>query len=229
MTKTVYSYSPETGEYIGTTTAQESPREPGVYLYPANTTDIKQPVCGANEVACFVSGAWQIKPDYRNKTYWDTATREKHEIKEIGVTPAENWTDVEPIDHEAVWVNGAWEIPLAVYKQRKIAEIKQAFNAYVSGSTRVTLGYDMQFNESDSIKLEGSIKLMESQGVATGYLTDAHDDTHYNVSLSDIKATQLEMLAAYGAAHARKQELRSLVEAAQNKAVLDALVVEFGV
>lgn len=226
--KTVYSYSPETGEYIGTTTAQESPREPGIFLYPANTTDIKQPVCGANEIACFMSGAWQKKSDYRGKTYWDTVTREKHEIKEIGISPEANWTDIEPIDSEAEWVNGAWEIPLAVHKQRKIAEIKQAFNSYVASSTRVTLGYDMQFNESDSIKLEGSIKLMESQNVTSGYLTDAHDETHYNVPLADIKKTQLEMLAAYGVAHARKQELRAQVEAAADKEALDAIVISFG-
>lgn len=39
----VYSYNDETCEYIGITTAFESPLEPGVYHHPACTTTIKPP------------------------------------------------------------------------------------------------------------------------------------------------------------------------------------------
>ena len=39
----VYSYNSETCEYIGITTAFESPMEPGVYHHPACTTTIKPP------------------------------------------------------------------------------------------------------------------------------------------------------------------------------------------
>ena len=39
----VYSYNPSTKEYIGTTTAFESPLEPGVYHYPAYSTTIIPP------------------------------------------------------------------------------------------------------------------------------------------------------------------------------------------
>ena len=62
----------------------------------------------------------------------------------------------------------------------------------------------MQFNESDSLKMEGAIKLMETSGQTEGYLTDADDITHYNISLDDIKRTQLEMLAKFAEAHAKK-------------------------
>ena len=42
-TKVVYCYNMKTGAYIGRDKIQESPREPGVFLFPKNATDIKPP------------------------------------------------------------------------------------------------------------------------------------------------------------------------------------------
>lgn len=41
--KTVYAYHPETGVFLGTTEADESPLEPGVFLLPAFSTEQKPP------------------------------------------------------------------------------------------------------------------------------------------------------------------------------------------
>ena len=51
--------------------------------------------------------------------------------------------------------------------------------------------------------------------------------TLYDIPLSTIKAVQLEMLAAYGAAHAKKQELRTQVEVATDKTALSAIIINF--
>lgn len=119
------------------------------------------------------------------------------------------------------------ELPLAELKNIKLADLQIAFNQYVSGSITTKQGYKMQFGVLDSLKIEGSIKLMEAQGVETAYLTDADDVTHYDIPLSTIKAIQLEMLAAYGAAHAKKQELRTQVEVATDKTALSAIIINF--
>jgi hypothetical protein len=42
MQKTVYQYD-LTGRYLGATTADESPREPGIWLLPARTTEQAPP------------------------------------------------------------------------------------------------------------------------------------------------------------------------------------------
>lgn len=225
--KTAYSYSAETGEYLGEAKAWESPLEAGVYHLPANAAYTAPPTPKEHEAARWnmETGAWELVSDYRGETYWDKATREKVEIKELGISPAQELTDIEPTDPEAKWNGTAWEIPLAVYRKRKRNEVKASFNSYVSGCITTTQGYKMQFGESDSLKLEGSIKLMEAQGIAAAYLTDADDETHYNIPLDTIKAVQLEMLAAYGAAHAKKQQLRAQVEAAADKAALDAIEI----
>ena len=108
-------------------------------------------------------------------------------------------------------------------KASKVKEIKDAFDTHVHGFTTTSLGYDMQFNESDSIKLEGAIKLMAAQGLTHGYLTDAHDVTHYDIPIGDIKITQIDMLGAFAQAHAKKQVLRAAVEAATTTEELSAV------
>ncbi|MDO4560829.1 MAG: hypothetical protein Q4C86_07740 [bacterium] len=89
------------------------------------------------------------------------------------------------------------------------------------------LGWPMQFAESDSIKMEGAIKLLESQNAEAGYLTDANDVTHYDVPIADMRAVLLEMLSAYAAAHAMKQLLRAQVETCTKEEELSSMKITF--
>lgn len=108
-------------------------------------------------------------------------------------------------------------------KETKKKEISQAFDSHVKGSFICSLGYPMQFGESDGVKMEGSIKLLVANGGTAGYLTDANDETHYDVPLADIQAVHLEMLAKYAEAHAKKQILRQQAKDATTQAELDAI------
>jgi hypothetical protein len=58
-TKTVYQYD-ATGAYVGTTDADESPLEPGVWLLPARTTETEPPGCGADQMQQWIGAAWQV-------------------------------------------------------------------------------------------------------------------------------------------------------------------------
>lgn len=108
-------------------------------------------------------------------------------------------------------------------KESKLTEIKQAYNSHVAGSFVCSLGYPMQFNETDGVKMEGAIKLLVANGGTSGYLTDANDETHHDVPLADIQAVHLEMLAKYAEAHAKKQILRQQAKDATTQAELDAI------
>lgn len=219
----IYNYNPLTGEYIGTNEAKESPREPGIFLIPANAVTVVPPTIGTNEVACWNGREWEKKADYRGLIYWDKATQERHEITGIGISPDVNWTDVEPTDPDAEWNGSTWEVPFSVFIARKLSEIKQAYNSHVAGSFVCSLGYPMQFNETDGVKMEGAIKLLVANGGTSGYLTDANDETHYDVPLADIQAVHLEMLAKHAEAHAKKQILRQQAKDATTQAELDAI------
>ena len=227
-TKTVYNYNPETGEYFGLETAHESPMEPGVYLLPAHATTIAPPEADAGHVAVFADGAWTLVEDHRGEVWYDTATQERHEIKTLGIVP-EAWTQIEPTDHEAVWNGTAWEVPFAVLKERKLTELSADFNRRIGGSVVTSQGYIMQFNISDILKMQGATALLEVQGAETGYITQADDTTVYDVPLATIKAVQGEMMQAWAACHARKQELRSQINAAQDEEELNAIEITWPV
>jgi len=219
----IYNYNPINGEYTGIGVAKESPREPGVFLIPANAVTAVPPTVGTDEVAVWNGTKWEKQADYRGKVYYDKTTKERYEIKGIGIVPDVNCTDVVPTDPDAEWNGSTWEVPFSVFIARKLSEIKQAYNSHVAGSFVCSLGYPMQFGESDGVKMEGAIKLLVASGGTAGYLTDANDETHYNIPLADIQTVHLEMLAKYAEAHAKKQILRQQVHAATTQEELDAI------
>jgi len=56
----VYSYDKETGIFVGTTIADEDPKRPGNYLFPAQTTSIKPPVVAEDKLAKWDNNAWVL-------------------------------------------------------------------------------------------------------------------------------------------------------------------------
>ena len=61
----IYNYHSEYKSYIGSSNADESPLEPGVYHIPAYATDIEPPVCQENQIQVFDGTSWNI---IENKT-----------------------------------------------------------------------------------------------------------------------------------------------------------------
>jgi hypothetical protein len=56
----VYLYD-RNGYYLGKEDAEESPKEPGVFLIPANATTIKPPATVGKQIAKFSGGNWTIE------------------------------------------------------------------------------------------------------------------------------------------------------------------------
>lgn len=56
----IYHYDRETGFFLGEDSAFESPLEPGVFLIPAWSTDIKPPSPADGEIAKFENGEWSL-------------------------------------------------------------------------------------------------------------------------------------------------------------------------
>ena len=136
-------------------------------------------------------------------------------------------TDYVRVSDAFVKTNGAEY--LAMLKTEKCEKLSAAFDARVAGSFTTSQGYLMQFDTSDSLKMQGAIQLLEATGQTEGYLTQADDTTVYHVPLETMRAVLVEMLAAYAACHARKQELRALINAAQNEEELDAIDITWPV
>lgn len=114
--------------------------------------------------------------------------------------------------------------PLEELKTAKFNALRAAFDERVSGTIDAH-DYQMQFDISDALKMQGAIQLLETTGATEGYLTLANDETVYNVPLEVMKAVFVDMLSAYAACHARKQEIRARINAAQTKEELDAIQI----
>lgn len=119
------------------------------------------------------------------------------------------------------------ETDLSELKAAKQQQLSEAFSTFVKTSFTTTHGYIMQFDETDSLKLEGYIKLLTAAGQTEGYITDAKDISHSGITLQTIKEIQLEMLARYAEAHAAKQAIRAAITAAETKEQLNAITLRF--
>lgn len=109
-------------------------------------------------------------------------------------------------------------------KESKLAEIKSAYDEFDrTGSVVVSLGYPIQCGQAHVQKFDGAVRYAEQTGAATVYITDANDDTHYDVPIADAKTALMEVVGASLKAHALKQELRARVEAATKKEEIEAI------
>ena len=112
-------------------------------------------------------------------------------------------------------------------KINKLSDIDSSFNERIHGYMTTTQGYKMQFQPDDSLKMQGSIMVLEDMGITEGYLTQYNDVTIKNVPLDTMKDVMMQMMKAYAMCHETKQNLRSLVNNANTKEELDSIVIEW--
>jgi hypothetical protein len=106
------------GMLSGVKDAKFDPKE-GRPLQPRGTTFSQPPDVKDGQVVVFVGnefkeGHWQIKADYRG-TYWNTETRQKVIISQLGVPPSPELTTDEPGEYD-YWDGSGWKFNHSVYK-----------------------------------------------------------------------------------------------------------------
>ena len=108
----IYTFDRETGLFTGVSVADESPLEPGVYLIPAFSTDIKPPA-EIDKCAVFKDGAWTLVDFITSMQIFDIKTGELVEPV-LGKSVADLGTDKpmpEQGEHEFVYFeNGDWVV-----------------------------------------------------------------------------------------------------------------------
>ena len=136
------------------------------------------------------------------------------QTKPEGYYTLEEWRALHPVP----------EPTLEEVRESKLSELRASFDRRVSGSIDAH-DYRMQFDISDSLKMQGAIQLLEATGATVGYLTLANDETVYHVPLDVMKAVLVDMLSGYAACHARKQELRAAINTAKTVEELNAIKI----
>lgn len=151
--------------------------------------------------------------------YSPTGNPEVWDVKPDGYLTPEEWAALHPPPAPT----------FEELRESKLSELASSFNQRVSGSFTTSQDYVMQFDTSDSLKMQGAITLMEAVNAPTGYITQANDVTVYNIPIETMKSVLIEMLNAYAQCHAHKQELRALINNAQSKEELDEITISWPV
>lgn len=106
--KTVYSYDPGTGAFLGADVAFESPLETGIFHIPANATEAPPPPAGAMQRAVFANGAWRLVTDKRGMALYAKDTGQRAGIcTALGDLPGAV-TELAPALPTDKWNGSAW-------------------------------------------------------------------------------------------------------------------------
>jgi len=130
MTKKIWRFDPQTKEFLKEDNAKESPMEPGVFLVPANATDIKPPKKKSDETLIFdiKKNNWVIIPDYRNQIVFSKKTGDEKLITELGPLPEEFTTKKRPNSH-FIWdpFKNEWVEDSTLSNQSKLEKNKELY------------------------------------------------------------------------------------------------------
>ena len=74
----IYNYHPDYKTYVGSSLADESPLEPGVFLIPAHATELEPPSCENCEISIFTENNWEIISNCMG-IYYNKETKEPFE------------------------------------------------------------------------------------------------------------------------------------------------------
>lgn len=107
-----YKYDSQTGEFLHEVLCQESPREPGKFLIPANATTVAPQEEQAGKARVWEGSAWGYADDNRGKTMYSvTDSRQTSTMSNVlGADVPEGWTLTPPPDagNKYTFSGGQW-------------------------------------------------------------------------------------------------------------------------
>lgn len=160
---------------------------------------------------------------------------------EYAYLPFDSWRqgmlpDGEPVRKGAGFVQNFKVVPLdeerlaqslAKYKDEALARLNDAWqDAEQHGKLESSAGFAIDANERADRDIRGLITAMEANGMETASFCGA-DNTFHDVTLANLKAMQLEIIAYGQTLYARKWAMRSSIENAADFADVDAVKISF--
>ena len=134
----LHNYDPNSGEFLSTALADESPLEEGVFLIPANATQVEPPACATGQVAVFNGEAWSVVADVRG--IWYDAGRQALSVNRLDVD-VQGLTRIAPPSPAYDLAAGAW----VLNAQRDIEHVKAQLSELIQrhlDSAAHARGYD---------------------------------------------------------------------------------------
>ncbi|MCG9081559.1 DUF4376 domain-containing protein [Laribacter hongkongensis] len=182
------------GRHVGTSTADESPLEPGVFLVPAHATPLDPLPAGQNEVAMFDGSAWRLVADYTGTSYW-LPDGSHHVISEIGEVPPDHALTEPPTP------------TLYALREQRRAEINrwrdEQENSGIEHAGHRWDTNDASLQRINSVMLAGTNPL--------GIWTSA-DNVDVPMTLEDMQGLFAAIVTRGSAIHARQRQMKQEIE-----------------
>lgn len=129
--------------------------------------------------------------------------------------------------------DGSWDVQegfpmLEELRSRRLAKLHDAWlKAEADGTVQSSAGFLIDADERANRDISGLVTAMEASGVSSTTFCGA-DNTFHTVSLAQLKAMQLEVIAHAQALYERKWTLRTALEQAQTLEAVQAVNISFG-
>jgi hypothetical protein len=137
----IYHYHPDYKVYLGSSDADESPLEPGVFLIPAYATELEPPECDESEVPVFDGSSWSII-DNCSGVYYSTDTGNVIYHQDPLISPENATKEVPPEVPEGFYLtwDGSWELKEILPPPELTPEQKLAQSGLTVEELRTLLG-----------------------------------------------------------------------------------------
>lgn len=210
-----HSYDKTTGEYLGTRAARVDPEEKSKFLIPASSTTEELPVTGDNEAAVFQDSEWSVVADYRGQEFYDESGI-RVVITDLGVQPAEIWTEEEPAPSLEVVIVSKQHAVMALYNDKVAAGFVYETNTYqINTNSRLDMTAVMTDFVAGATNAHGGFwRSQDNQMIAM-------DDTEVQAFILAVKAY---MAGLYQAQWTHKDAIGAL----QDVAAVDAYDITTG-
>lgn len=129
--------------------------------------------------------------------------------------------------------DGSWTVQdgfpmLEDFRARRLSDLHDAWlKAEADGTVQSSAGFVIDADERANRDISGLVTAMEASGVSSTTFCGA-DNSFHVVSLAQLKAMQLEVIAHAQALYERKWMLRTALEQAQTLEAVQAVKISFG-
>lgn len=217
----IYNYNKETKEFTTSTNATENPLEKGKYLIPANATT-KEPIVSKDGFAvCFneTKKEWEHQEDNRNKTAYDTVTKQEIKISYLGALK-DGFTFDKPKEFDK-WNGAKWVADKELLRTKVLSDMA---TTYQIESTKPVLYKNVSYKGGDASAsaISGAVTLAQSLQESNAKII-ANDDSANILTFAEALELSGLIAKAWRTAFLRYKELKVQISNAATVEELESI------
>ena len=228
----IYNYHKEYKYYTGTTEADESPLESGVFLVPAYATTIEPPQCQESEIQIFDNEQWSVVENYMGVVYRQTDGLDLYNPNP-SILPSGYVREEPPevdIGYKLVYENNQWstEPDLESIRQLKLLDAEKKWFEDSQNGWQTPYGWNLGVQVDDVALLSANFMLAKeasSMGFSDPtFIVDTAGVSH-EFNLQDLTVLMLQYGQARAVMSSANANLREQIISATTVEELESITI----